>query len=116
MSGRSDRSAHVGITMIGWRHEGFLDRPRAGPADQVPHRAGLVVGARGPRTAKRLLADYRAGRFVIQVEVSSGVPQPVAGPFECQAIIGDHCTSESVQSCLINFFEDGLEVGVVEDM
>src|SRR5512141_2648597 len=32
-----------GIAVLGGRHEGLLDRPRAHPADQVPHRPGLVV-------------------------------------------------------------------------
>ena len=36
--------AHMGIIDLGWRGEGFLDRARTGPADQVPHRAGLVIG------------------------------------------------------------------------
>ena len=35
--------AHMGIIDFGCRGEGLLDRARTGPADQVPHRAGLVI-------------------------------------------------------------------------
>src|ERR1035437_7544494 len=42
---------HERIAVVGRRDERLLDGARAQPADQVPHRAGLVVGARGAGSA-----------------------------------------------------------------
>src|SRR5207249_4576902 len=61
------------VAVVARRHERLLDRAWADPADQVPHRAGLVVRARGARAAERLLADDRAGRLVVDVEVAGRV-------------------------------------------
>ena len=68
-------SALVRVGGDGRRDEGLLDRARADPAQQVVDRAGLVVGARGPPAAEGLLADDRAGRLVVDVEVAGGEPQ-----------------------------------------
>src|SRR5213076_3331113 len=57
------------VAVVGRRDEGLLDRARADPADQVPHRAGLVVRPGRARAAERLLPDDRAGRLVVDVEV-----------------------------------------------
>src|SRR5713101_5347163 len=52
---------HERVAVVGRRHERLLDRARARPADQVPHRTGLVVGAGCTATAERLLPDHGAG-------------------------------------------------------
>ena len=67
--------AHERIAVVPRRVEGLLDRPRADPAHQVQLRARLVVGARAARAAERLLADDRAGRLVVDVEVAGRVAQ-----------------------------------------
>ena len=72
-------SAHVGVAVVGRGDEGLLDRAGRGPAHQVGRGAGLVVGAGRPRPAERLLADDRAGRLVVDVEVAGGEPQRVRG-------------------------------------
>jgi len=41
-------SSHVGVAVVGRRHEEFLDCPGGYPADQVEYRARLVVGAARP--------------------------------------------------------------------
>ena len=61
--------------MVGRGHEGLLDGPRRGPAQQVDRGAGLVVGAGGAGAAERLLADHGTGGLVVDVEVARGVPQ-----------------------------------------
>src|SRR6266496_6439352 len=66
---------HVRVAMIGRRHKGLLDRSRRGPAEQVPHRAGLVIRSRRAAAAERLLSDDSAGRLVIDVEVAGGETQ-----------------------------------------
>ena len=76
-AGRMTSSAHVWVAMIGRRCERLLDRARRRPAHQVPQRPGLVVRARGARAAERLLADDRAGRLVVDVEVAGREPQHV---------------------------------------
>src|SRR5580692_12898661 len=70
-------SAHVRVAVVGRGDEQLLDGPGVDPADQVEDRAGLVVGATGPGPAERLLADDRAGRLVVDVEVARREPQAV---------------------------------------
>src|SRR5712691_13272394 len=70
---------HEGVAVVRGRHEGFLDRARADPPDQVPHRARLVVRAGRTRAAERLLADNRAGRLVVDVEVAGRIAKLLLG-------------------------------------
>jgi hypothetical protein len=70
---------HERIAIIRRRVEVLLDRPRADPADQIELRPRLVVGARRTRAAERLLADDRAGRLVVDVEVPCGVAERGGG-------------------------------------
>src|SRR5581483_6484683 len=63
------RSAHMRIPMIRRRFECLLDRSRRRPAEEVPHRSGLVVRAGGSGPAEGLLPDDCSGRFVVDVEV-----------------------------------------------
>src|SRR5262245_49124776 len=69
---------HVGVAEVGRGGEGLFYRARRDPADEVPERAGFVVGAGGARAAERLLPDDGARRFVVDVEVAGGVAQPRA--------------------------------------
>src|SRR5262249_16635151 len=62
----------VRVSDAGRRVEVLLDRTRAGPAQQVEHRAGLVVRPGRSRAAERLLADHGAGGPVVEVEVPGG--------------------------------------------
>src|SRR5690349_5053544 len=82
-------SALVRVAVVGRRHEGLLDRPRRGPAQQVDRRAGLVVGAGGPTAAEGLLPDDRAGGLVVDVEVARGEAQRLAGPRDGGAVLRD---------------------------
>src|SRR6476620_3402747 len=69
----------VGVAVVRHPQVVFRRAPRAGETNQVPHRAGLVVGARRARTADRLLADDGAGGLVVDVEVAGRVPQGGVG-------------------------------------
>src|SRR5580704_3111757 len=62
--------SQVRVPVVGGGYEEFLDRAGGDPADQVEHRAGLVVGAAGPGAAEGLLADDGAGGLVVDVEVA----------------------------------------------
>ena len=73
------RSAHVRVAVVGRRDERLLDRARRHPAQQVPDRAGLVVRARGPGPAERLLTDHGSGRLVVDVEVAGREAQRSLG-------------------------------------
>src|SRR5918999_2195955 len=64
---------HVGVAIVGRRNQSLLDRAGADPANEVPHRAGLVVGTRAAGAAERLLAHDRTGRLVVDVKVSRRV-------------------------------------------
>src|SRR5687767_6706415 len=87
---------HEGIPVILRRNERLLDRPRADPADQVPHRAGLVVRTGRARAAERLLADDRACRLVVHVEVSRRVAQCLLGRRDGVAVLGEDRAGETV--------------------
>src|SRR5215471_15655317 len=94
---RTSVLAHVWITVVGRRHERLLDRTGGDPADEVEHRAGLVVGAARPGAAERLLADDRAGRLVVDVEVAGGVPQAVRGIGDRGAVGGQDRAGQRVR-------------------
>src|SRR6185295_13151434 len=53
--GPTSLRVHEWVLVVARRVEVFLDRPRADPSDQIELRSRLVVGARGPRAAERLL-------------------------------------------------------------
>ena len=72
---RPHSSSHERVAVVARRTEVLLHGPGADPAHQIQLRAGLVVGARGPRAAERLLTDHRAGRLVVDVEVAGGITQ-----------------------------------------
>src|SRR5207237_2795384 len=65
---------HEGIAEIGRRHDRFLDRARAHPAQEIQHAPRLVVRPRGAGTAEGLLAHAGARRPVGPVKVAPGVP------------------------------------------
>ena len=69
--------------------ECLLDDARRHPADQVVPRAGLVVGAAGPRAAEGLLPDHGTGRLVVDVEVAGGEAQRLGGPVDDAPVGGE---------------------------
>src|SRR5207247_10833718 len=77
---------HEWIAVVGGRHERLLDRARAYPTDEVPQRACLVVRAGSACAAERLLADDRAGRLVIDVEVASRIAKLFVGEIDCVTV------------------------------
>src|SRR5580698_5087791 len=93
----SGRLSHVRVAVVGRRDELFLDGPGVDPADQVEDRARLVVGAAGPGPAERLLADDRAGRLVVDVEVARREPQGVGGLRDRGPVLRDDRTGERVR-------------------
>jgi hypothetical protein len=93
---------HERIAVVRRRDEGFLDRTGADPADQVPHRAGLVVRAGRAGPAERLLADDRAGRLVVHVEVPGGVAQLLLRQLDRVAFAREHGAGETVGRSLVD--------------
>ena len=57
MAGWALLARHDRISVVERRHERFLDDPRSHPARQIQLRSGLVVRARGARSAERLLSE-----------------------------------------------------------
>ena len=102
--------------VVGRGHEEFLDRAGAHPADQVEHRAGLVVGAAGPGATERLLADYRAGRLVVDVEVARRVPQRLGGLGDGDTVRGQDRSGQRVRRHVSGLAQCGLVRGVREDV
>src|SRR4029077_4834964 len=96
---------HERVAVVGRRHERLLDRARADPADQVPHRAGLVVRSRRAGAAERLLPDDRAGRLVVNVEVAGRIPELLPGEFERVALLCEYRSGQPVRRALVDEVE-----------
>src|SRR5688500_3144611 len=73
--------AEEGVPVVARGDEGLLDRAGRDPADEVPHRAGLVVRPARAGAAEGLLADDRARGLVVDVEVAGRVAERVLGLF-----------------------------------
>ena len=86
------------VAVVRRRHERLLDRARRRPADEVPHRAGLVVRARGARAAERLLPDDRTGRLVVDVEVAGRVAQALPRRSTARAVAREDRAGERVRA------------------
>src|SRR4051795_5610700 len=100
---------HERIPVVGRRHERLLDRAGARPPDQVPHGAGLVVGAGCAGAAEWLLPDHRAGRLVVHVEVAGGVAQRVVRLRDGRPVGGEHGAGESVGRGGVDHIERVIE-------
>src|SRR5207237_9214055 len=94
-----------GIAIVARRDERLLDRARADPADEVPHRAGLVVRSRRARAAERLLADDRARRLVVHVQVPGRVAELLAGLLDRRALLGEDRAGEPVRRAVVDELE-----------
>src|SRR5207244_11580381 len=88
---------HEPVAVVLRRDEGLLDRARADPADQVPHRTGLVVGAGRPGPAEGLLPDHRSSRLVVHVEVASRVAEGILGLEHRLPVLGEDGAREAVR-------------------
>src|SRR6266540_4049252 len=86
----------VGVAVVACRLFGPLDRAWAGEADEVPDRAGFVVGAGGSGSAEGLLADGGAGRLVVDVEVAGGVFEGGVGFGDGLLVGGEDGAGEAV--------------------
>src|SRR4051794_17775749 len=84
------------VAVVAGRDERLLDRPRADPADQVPHRARLVVRPGSTAAAERLLADDGAGRLVVHVEVAGGVAEHFPGLLDRLAVARENGAGEPI--------------------
>src|ERR1700739_1914849 len=61
---------HKRVSIVGRRYEIFLDCSGAHPAKQVHHRARLVIGPAGARSAEGLLPDDGSSGLVVHVEIA----------------------------------------------
>src|SRR5207248_3669897 len=93
---------HERIAVVRRRDEGLLDRARADPADQVPHGAGLVVRARRACAAERLLADDRARRLVVDVEVAGRIAELLVGELERVEVAREDRPGETVRRAAVD--------------
>src|ERR671934_1719911 len=96
---------HERVPVVPRRDERLLDGARADPADQVPNRPRLVVRARGARPAERLLADHRAGRLVVHVEVAGRVAELLACLLDRAALVREDSPREPVRRAAVDELE-----------
>src|SRR5262249_11488692 len=87
---------HEWVAVVARGNERLIDGTRAVPADQVPHRAGLVVRPGGARAAERLLADDGARRLVVDVEVAGRVAERLLGLDHRVAVVREDCAGQPV--------------------
>ena len=104
------------VAVVRRRHERLLDRARADPADQVPHRAGLVVRPRGARAAEGLLPDDGARRLVVDVEVAGRVAERLVGLVERVAIVREDGAGERVRARRVDEVERVRPLRLVVDV
>src|SRR5262245_3196265 len=104
--GASKREAlllgHEGVAVVERRAERLLDRAGAHPPDEVELGARLVVRARSPRAAERLLAHHRARGLVVHVEVARGLAQRRRGLADRRPILGEDRPRERVGRRLVD--------------
>lgn len=81
---------HVGIENFGKWDKSFLDVLWRDPTVQILWSARLVVGARESGPAEWLLANYCAGAFVVNVEISSRIFQLIGGVLQETSALGKH--------------------------
>src|SRR5439155_12136294 len=103
---------HGRVTVIGRRDERLLDRARGDPADQVPHRARLVVRAGSAGTSERLLPDDCTRGLVVDVEVPGRILERLFRFLDRSPVAGEHGSGEPVRSRRIDELE-GLLPAVV---
>ena len=66
---------HIGVAIICGSCQSLLDRARRNPPQHILNATGFVICARGSAPAERLLPDYCACRFVVDIEVPGGVAE-----------------------------------------
>src|SRR5215218_11151436 len=89
--------SHERIGELAGRRERFLDGTGAHPANEIQLGAGLVVRAGAARPAKRLLPDHRAGRLVVDVEVSRSIPEHAHRFAYRHAVAAEHGAGQCVR-------------------
>ena len=77
---------HKRIPKMSRRYKRFFDCPGGNPAHQVRLRTGFIIGTRGPATTKRLLADNRTGRFVVDIKITRCMLKSCYGYADSQPI------------------------------
>src|SRR2546421_8085202 len=103
------------VAIVLGRYERLLDRARADPADQVPHRARLVVRAGRACAAERLLADDGSRRLVVDVEVAGRVAEAVTRRLDRLQVAGENGSGQAVARPLVDEVERVLVARVVVD-
>src|SRR5215207_10358682 len=106
----------MGVPDLLGRHESLFDGTWTAPSDQVPYRAGLVLGSRAAGPAERLLPNDGTRRFVIEVEVASCASQPPTRPIQGGPLVRDDRSGQPVRGGRIDFRQGRVEVSVVVDM
>ena len=107
---------HVGISDRSGRAERFLDRVGAEPADHVERGTRLIVGAGGTRAAERLLADDRAGAFIIDVEVTGGVAQGIFHLDDRRAVLREDRAGQGIGRSAVADGERLIQLVVIIDV
>ena len=88
------------------RHKLLLDRSqRHKPAQQVS-AASLVVRATGTRTTEGLLADNGSGALAVDVEVTGGVAEGVAGAGDDVAVLCEDGARQAVFAGVVDLLAD----------
>jgi len=85
------------IAVSGSRNEGVLDGAWAGPADEVPQTAGLVVGAAGAGATEGLHADHSTRGLVVYVVVAGCMAKLVVGNLLSLQAVAEEGTGEGVR-------------------
>src|SRR5215831_4173580 len=94
---------HEGISVVGRRHEVFLDRSGTNPTQQVHHRAGFVVRSAGARTAKRLLAHDGACRLVVNIEITGSKAKNMVSVGDSLPVGAEDTPGQTIRRGLVDY-------------
>src|SRR5215475_9198984 len=94
---------HERISIVGRRHEVFLDGAGTNPTQQVYHRAGFVVGSAGARSVKRLLAHDGACRLVVNIEITGSKPKNTVSVGDSLPVGGEDAPGQTIRRGLVDY-------------
>src|SRR5690606_34562442 len=112
VAGRTSGHVRVGVVRRGY--EVLLDHSWRDPPEQVVPGAGLVVGPACPGAPEGLLADDRAGRLVVEVEVARRVPQGLGRPGGGPLVVREDRAGQRVRGDPLRLAHHLLEPVVLE--
>ena len=92
---------HKRVFKISCRNESLFYCPGAYPPYQIKMTSCLVVGSGSPGSAERLLPDHCPCGLIVDIEVSSSIPEGTAGLYHSVFVVAEDRSCKSVWRSII---------------